>query len=74
MAPKEVLRPTRPFHAAGIRTEPPVSEPTATGASRRATETAAPLDDPPGARGVSVATAFAGVPVAGLEPMPPRAN
>ena len=57
-----------------MRTEPPVSEPMPAAARPRATEVAAPQDEPPGARGVSSITALAGVPVAGLVPMPPSAN
>ena len=39
-----------PFSAAGIRTEPPVSEPSAAGAKAAATATPEPLDEPPGTR------------------------
>ena len=56
------LKPTMPCRAAGMRMEPPVSEPRPTKAAPVATETAAPLDEPPGMRGRSVATALAGVP------------
>ena len=42
-----VLRPTRSFHAAGIRTDPPVSEPIPQGARAKATEAAAPEEEPP---------------------------
>ena len=49
-APYVVLRPTTPQHAAGTRTEPPVSVPNATSASPVATATADPLEDPPGTR------------------------
>ena len=45
--PEVVFSPTRSFHAAGTRTDPPVSEPMAAGASPKATEPAAPEDDPP---------------------------
>ena len=37
-----------PLKAAGMRTEPPVSVPIATGARPRATATAEPDDEPPG--------------------------
>ena len=40
--------PTVPVNAAGCRTEPPVSVPTASGAWKAAAEAAAPPDDPPG--------------------------
>src|SRR5580692_93773 len=58
--PQVVLRPTTPQQAAGIRTEPPVSVPSATSASPVATATAEPLDDPPGRRRGS--SGFTGVP------------
>ena len=44
------LKPTMPHTAAGMRTEPPVSVPSAATAMRSPTETAAPADDPPGTR------------------------
>src|SRR5688572_20391857 len=47
------LRPTTPQSAAGWRTDPPVSEPRATGTIRAATAAAEPPDDPPGTREVS---------------------
>lgn len=40
----------------------------------RATETAAPEDEPPGARGTSVIAALAGVPKLGLRPRPENAS
>ena len=43
-----VFNPTRSFHAAGIRTDPPVSDPIPAAASPKATDAAAPDDDPPG--------------------------
>jgi hypothetical protein len=42
--------PTTPQNAAGWRTEPPVSEPSAIGTIPDATATAEPPDDPPGTR------------------------
>ena len=48
--PREGFTPTRPQAAAGIRTEPPPSEPGAKGSSRAATATAAPPLDPPAPR------------------------
>lgn len=51
--PRLGFSPTSPVAAAGIRTDPPPSDPTAAGSSPAATATAAPLDDPPGARAVS---------------------
>ena len=44
------LNPVNPHSAAGIRMEPPVSVPMATGAMPSATDTAAPDDEPPGIR------------------------
>src|ERR687885_1890700 len=45
--------PTTPHSAAGWRTEPPVSDPKATGTMRVATAAADPPDEPPGTRAVS---------------------
>src|SRR3954453_14032258 len=45
--------PTTPHNAAGCRTEPPVSEPSAIGAKPAATAAAEPPDDPPGTFAVS---------------------
>ena len=58
--PQVVFRPTTPQQAAGIRTEPPVSVPSATSASPTATATADPLEEPPGRRRGS--SGFTGVP------------
>jgi hypothetical protein len=44
------LTPTTPQNAAGCRTEPPVSEPSAMGTIPAATAAADPPDDPPGTR------------------------
>ena len=48
--PIVVLRPLRPHHEAGSRTDPPVSVPIAQGANPAATATPEPLLDPPGVR------------------------
>src|SRR6185503_1002413 len=45
--------PMTPHNDAGCRTEPPVSEPSATGTMPAATEAAEPPDDPPETRVVS---------------------
>src|SRR3984957_5331171 len=45
--PMEGRKPTTLQNAAGLRSEPPVSEPSATGTSPQASATAAPPDDPP---------------------------
>ena len=58
--PHVVFKPTMPQHAAGIRIDPPVSDPSATSARPRANATADPLDDPPGMRALS--NGLAGVP------------
>ena len=44
------LNPGMPHNAAGMRTEPPVSVPSAATAMPSATDTAAPDDEPPGTR------------------------
>jgi hypothetical protein len=49
------LKPTTPFSAAGIRTEPPVSEPIEISLVPSAMETPAPEDEPPAIRPASVA-------------------
>src|SRR5579859_1520489 len=45
--PGEGRKPTTLQNAAGLRSEPPVSDPLATGTSPHANATAAPPDDPP---------------------------
>jgi hypothetical protein len=67
--PQVVLRPAIPQHAAGIRIDPPVSEPYETSASPLATATAEPLDEPPGTR--SGSSGLTGVPKAALIPLIP---
>jgi hypothetical protein len=47
------LIPTTPQNAAGHRTDPPVSEPSARSASPAATAAALPPEDPPGTRSSS---------------------
>ena len=69
-----LLKPTMPFSAAGIRIEPPVSEPSPTKAAPLATEIAAPDEEPPGMRGVAGSPRLAGVPWCGLMPTPEKAN
>ena len=59
-----VLSPTRSFQTAGTRTEPPVSDPTAAGASPKATDAAAPEDEPPATAPASLTEG--GVAVTGL--------
>src|SRR5258707_12029071 len=69
-----VLRPVRPHHDAGSRTEPPVSVPIAQGAKPAATATPEPLLDPPGVRWTARSHGFHGVPRCWLVPQPPIAN
>jgi hypothetical protein len=56
------LNPTRPHKAAGMRMEPPGSEPRPANAAPVATDTAAPEEEPPGIRGVAGSAGLAGVP------------
>src|SRR5215475_12297754 len=69
--PREVFMPTTPQKQAGVRSEPPVSLPSAAGTSPPATATADPLEDPPGARCTAISQGFQGVPSTGLVPQPP---
>ena len=71
-SPAVVLRPTRSFQAAGIRTDPPVSDPIAAGASPKATEAAAPDEDPPATASGSLTDG--GVAVTGFSPSPEKAS
>jgi hypothetical protein len=68
------LKPTRPHSAAGMRSEPPVSEPRPASAMPSATDTAAPEDEPPGMRPVARSQGLSGVPKWGLMPRPENAN
>ena len=63
-SPVVVFSPTRSFHTDGIRTEPPVSDPIPAAASPKATDAAAPEDDPPGTASASFTQG--GVSVIGL--------
>ena len=72
--PRVVFRPTVPVRLAGMRTDPPVSVPRATSAVPSATETPAPLLDPPGARWVARSRGFHGTGWWRLVPRPPKAN
>src|SRR5438128_2900667 len=74
MRPAVTLSPTIPFHAAGMRTEPPVSVPIATGARPDATATPEPLDEPPGVRWTFRSHGLRGVPMCVLVPQLPIAN
>src|ERR1700745_790982 len=69
-----VLRPVRPHHDAGNRTDPPVSVPIAQGANPAATATPDPLLHPPGVRAPAGSHRVHGVPRCWLVPPPPIAN
>src|SRR6476469_3210656 len=66
------LNPTRPQKAAGTRTEPEVSVPTARSTIPAATATAEPEEEPPGIR--SGASGLTGLPKCGFSPSPEKAN
>ena len=66
------LKPTTPLSAAGMRMEPPVSEPMAISLVPSPAETPAPEDEPPGMRAGSAA--LPGVPKCGLVPTAVKAN
>ena len=68
--PTVVFRPVIPHMLAGIRTDPPVSEPSPIGASPAATATPVPELDPPGRWG-SGCQGLCGVPWSVLMPAPP---
>jgi len=72
--PTVVLCPNRPVKQAGMRTDPPVSVPSAKPHSPAAVATAEPLEEPPGIRCVLASHGFHGVPRASLTPVAPRAN
>jgi hypothetical protein len=74
MRPAVTLRPTMPHQAAGMRTEPPVSVPIATGARPAATATPEPLDEPPGVRCTRGSHGLRGVPRCVFVPKLPIAN
>ena len=70
--PGEGRKPTTPHMAAGMRSEPPVSEPVQTGSMSVASATAEPPDEPPG-----LSMGLNGLPVAphtGLRLLAPAPN
>lgn len=69
-----VFSPNRPLNAAGTRTEPPVSEPSAKAHKPAATATPEPELDPPGTRTVSASHGLTGVPRGADTPVMPSAN
>ncbi len=70
---RDALNPKRPHEAAGMRIDPPPSDPCAIGTIPAATAAAAPPDDPPAVRsrsqGLRVGPPWTAASVAG--PMPP---
>src|SRR6476660_10386684 len=70
--PGEGLRPTTPHLAAGMRSDPPMSEPVQSGSMSQASATAEPPDEPPafsrGSNGLPVA------PQTGLRVLAPAPN
>ena len=66
--PPEDLAPTIPQKAAGMRIEPPVSEPSAQGTSPPATAAPDPEEEPPGACAAPGAAGLRGVPKCGFWP------
>src|SRR5467141_4113935 len=65
------LRPVIPQSDAGMRIEPPVSEPSAAGASPAATATPEPDDEPPGIRSAAASHGLRGAPWCALRPSGP---
>ena len=57
-----LLKPTMPHSAAGMRIEPPVSEPSVATARPSATDTAPPAEEPPGMRATAASVGLRGVP------------
>ena len=72
--PRCGLRPTRPQHAAGMRSEPPPSLPCANGTMPAATAAALPPDEPPGVRvgshGFRVRSVTGRIPHSGIDVVP----
>src|SRR3984957_1335520 len=69
--PRVGLYPTMPLIAAGIRHDPPESEPSAIQAMRSLSEIAPPEVEPPGMRRLARSQAAAGVPFRALRPIAP---
>ena len=67
-------RPETPHSAAGWRTEPPASEPSASGVSPAATAAAEPDDEPPGTKASSAPQGLRVAPKAERSPELPMAN
>ena len=60
-----------PQSEAGMRIEPPVSDPSAAGARPAATATPEPDDDPPGMRSVAASQGLRGAPWCAFRPSGP---
>ncbi len=67
-----VFKPTKSFHATGMRTEPPVSDPIAPTAKSQAIDATAPEEDSPTAAAASLI--HTGVAVTGFRPKPLEAS
>ena len=67
-------RPATPVADAGMRIDPPVSEPSASCADPSQRLTPAPEDEPPGTRCSRASHGLIGVPALGFRPTPPNAN
>lgn len=63
ICPAVVFNPVTPQSAEGVRTDPPVSVPTAHGTSRAATATPEPLLEPPGVHGSRMSHGLRGAPM-----------
>ncbi len=70
-SPMPGFSPTTPQAEAGIRTDPPVSVPSARSQRPAATATAEPEEDPPGQRCTALSHGFQGAPTARLVPHAP---
>src|SRR3546814_19290072 len=70
--PRLGFRPTTPHRAAGMRTDPPMSVPSASGTQPVATATPEPPDEPPGVRVASQGLLV--TPQRGLDVVPAWAN
>ena len=69
--PRPGFRPTTPQVDAGMRTDPPVSLPSAASQNPAATAAADPDDEPPGVRWTLLSQGFQGAPTARFVPQPP---
>ena len=72
--PREGFTPTTPQVAAGIRTDPPPSEPIANGTRPAATAAAAPPEEPPAPVDTSHGFRTAGRPAGSVNPVSPNSD